>query len=85
MHAGSDSASTPAPAMAGFLADFIRLTPIISGHTIILAFGHGFLDAVFYFEYLAPPNQASNSWRHHPDEPMFVKEALKHRMGISSL
>ncbi|KAG1827634.1 uncharacterized protein BJ212DRAFT_1494965 [Suillus subaureus] len=71
--------------MAGFLADFIRLTPIISGHTIILAFGHGFLDAVFYFEYLAPPNQASNLWRHHPDEPISTVLMLFRLWGVETL
>ncbi|KAG1763120.1 hypothetical protein EV702DRAFT_1221159 [Suillus placidus] len=47
---------------------FLRHTAIIGSQVIILAFGYGFLGAVLYYDYLSPPDQVGNLWRHHPGE-----------------
>lgn len=53
-------------------ANFLRYTAIVSSQVIILAFGYGFLGAVLYYEYLSPPDQVDNLWRHHPGELTMV-------------
>jgi hypothetical protein len=53
-------------------ANFLRHTAIVSSQVIILAFGYGFLGAVLYYEYLSPPDQVGNLWRHHPGELTMV-------------
>ncbi|KAG2344154.1 hypothetical protein BDR05DRAFT_999314 [Suillus weaverae] len=47
---------------------FLRHTAITGSQVIILAFGYGFLGAVLYYDYLSPPDQVGNLWRHHPGE-----------------
>jgi hypothetical protein len=61
----------PAPSMAGFPANSLRLTAVISGQIIILAFAYGFLEAVLHFAYIAPPNQV-DLWRLYPEELTMV-------------
>ncbi|KAG1733800.1 hypothetical protein EDB19DRAFT_2041090 [Suillus lakei] len=58
--------------MSRMPANFVRHTVIISGQVIILAFGYGFLGAVLYYDYLSPPDQVGNLWRHHPGELTMV-------------
>ncbi|KAG1738295.1 hypothetical protein EDD22DRAFT_852087 [Suillus occidentalis] len=57
--------------MAGFPANSLRLTAVISGQIIILAFAYGFLEAVLHFAYIALPNQV-DLWRLYPEELTMV-------------
>lgn len=52
--------------------NFLRHTVVISSQVIILAFGYGFLGAVLYYDYLSPPEQVGDLWRHHPGELTMV-------------
>jgi hypothetical protein len=74
----------PVPAMTGFPANSVRLAAIVSGQIIILAFGYGFLEAVLYFEYLAPPNQLGDLWRHHHGELTMVVTLIATVLSVAT-
>lgn len=74
----------PAPVMAGFPTNSLRLAAVISGKIIILAFGYGFLEAVLHFEYLAPPNQVGNLWRLYPEELTMVVTLIATVLSVAT-
>ncbi|KAG2363874.1 hypothetical protein BDR07DRAFT_1331425 [Suillus spraguei] len=67
-----DRFRTTYPTMSRVSAHFLWHAAVISCQVIILAFGYGFLGAVFYYDYLSPPDQVSNLWRHRPEELTLV-------------
>ncbi|KAG1854126.1 hypothetical protein C8R48DRAFT_776917 [Suillus tomentosus] len=64
--------------------DFLCHTAIISSQVIILAFGYGFLGAVLYYDYLSPPDQVSNLWRHHPQELTMVVTLIATVLSVTT-
>ncbi|KAG2114185.1 uncharacterized protein F5147DRAFT_770176 [Suillus discolor] len=64
--------------------NFLRHTAIISSQVIILAFGYGFLGAVLYYDYLSPPDQVGNLWRHHPQELTMVVTLIATVLSVTT-
>jgi len=57
---------------------------IISTQVIILAFGYGFLGAVLYYEYLAPPDQIDNLLKQYPGELTMVVTLIATVLSVTT-
>ncbi|KAG2033031.1 hypothetical protein BDR03DRAFT_1002271 [Suillus americanus] len=77
-----DSASTPA--MFQVPANFVRFTVIISIQVVILAFGYGFLGAVAYFQYLAPPDPVCELMRSYPGELTMIITLIATMLSVTA-
>ncbi|KAG1807976.1 uncharacterized protein BJ212DRAFT_1303175 [Suillus subaureus] len=62
----------------------LLFTAIISSQVIILAFGYGFLGAVLYYGYLAPPDRVGNLWKHYPQKLTMVVTLIATALSVTT-
>ncbi|KAG1807977.1 uncharacterized protein BJ212DRAFT_715128 [Suillus subaureus] len=65
-------------------ANLLFHTVIIGSQVIILAFGYGFLGAVLYYGYLAPPDRVGNLWKHYPEDLTMVVALIATALSVTT-